>query len=78
MATKIKWLDSWTCYFLNSDTEKQFASKEEAVSAAEAYAGNNRHTILWHGSIEESFLFGPGDGTTSVMVRHDCEFVDAD
>lgn len=77
--SKIKWLDSYTCYFLNSDTEKVFPSKDEAMQAARNYCGNNKYTTLWANSgEEESYLFGPGDGTTSVMIRRDFEFVDSE
>jgi hypothetical protein len=68
----IKYLDTFTCYFINSNTEKQFPSKEEAMEAARNYCGNNSYSKLFPN--EETYIFGPGDGTTSVMVRQDVEF----
>lgn len=64
--------DTFTCYFLNSETEKTFESKEAALSAAKGYCGNNRWIKPF--PREETYMFGPGDGTTSVMVRQDITF----
>lgn len=36
----IRHLDSFTCYFMNSDTEKKFPTLEAAMNAAAAYCGN--------------------------------------
>lgn len=58
-----------TCYFLKSGTEKRFPSLEEALSAAIAYCGNNRSVKPFSG--EDTYLFGPGNGDTTVMVRTD-------
>jgi len=66
--------DTYTCYFLNSNTEKTFPSLAEARAAAEAYCGNNSYAKPL--PRDNTFLYGPGDGTTSVMVRQDVEFVD--
>ena len=68
----IKHLDTATCYFMNSETEKKFPSFEEACRAAEDYCGNSVYTRL-HIS-EKTRLYGPGDGTTSVMVKQDFTF----
>jgi hypothetical protein len=65
----LKYLDTYTCYFTNSDTEKQFPNKQEAFKAAQEYCGNNLYTKPF--LYEETYLFGPGDGTSSVMVRQD-------
>jgi len=52
--------------------EKQFPNKEAALKAAEKYVGNNRYNKMFPN--ENSYIFGPGDGTTSCMVRQDIEF----
>ena len=65
---------TFTCYFLNSNTEKQFPNREDALNAARVYCGNNSYTKPI--KADEVYLFGPGDGTTSVMVRQDIEFSD--
>ena len=65
---------SFTCHFLNSGTEKSFSTRAEALAAAEQYCGNRSYARPF--PAEETYLFGPGDGTTSVMVRQDIEFAD--
>lgn len=69
MRTK---LETYTVYFLDSETEKQFPNKDAALKAAAKYVGNNSYNKLFLN--EESYIFGPGDGTTSCMVRQDSEF----
>jgi hypothetical protein len=66
--------NTFTCYFTNSNTQKTFPSLWEAQQAAEAYCGN----ASWRKPFprEETYLYGPGDGTTSVMIRQDFEFAD--
>ncbi len=64
--------DTYTCYFINSNTEKAFPSLKEAQAAAEAYCGNRRYVKPFPS--EETYLYGPGNGETSVMVRQDIEF----
>jgi hypothetical protein len=68
----IKRLGTFTCHFVNSNTEKQFPSLQEALDAATQYVGNRSYTKPF--PRESTYLFGPGDGTTSVMVREDVEF----
>ena len=68
----IRHLQTATCYFTNSDTEKQFPSFEEACKAAEDYCGNN--VFAKPIEREKTRFYGPGDGTTSVMVRQDIAF----
>ena len=67
----MKILKTATCYFTNSETEKQFSSFEEAVAAAERYVGNNNYVKPF--PTENTRLYGPNDGTTSVMVRQDVD-----
>lgn len=69
----IKRLGTFTAFFLNSDTQKSFPSLKEAQDAAEQYCGNNVYSKPFPG--EESYSYGPGDGTTSVMIRENIEFV---
>jgi hypothetical protein len=68
----VKRLETYTCYFLNSNTEKQYPTREAALAAAERYVGNRRYAKPI--PADDTYLFGPGDGTTSVMVRQDVEF----
>lgn len=69
----MKRLDSYTCYFVNeNDRAEQFPNKDEAMKRAAAHVGNwsfTKPTMQ-----DEVYLFGPGDGTTSVLVRQDVEF----
>jgi len=64
---------TFTCRFMNSDTSKTFPSLEEAMKAAEQYCGNSSCSKPF--PQENTFFYGPGDGTTSVMIREDIEFV---
>ena len=67
-------LETATCYFVNSKTEKKYPSLEEAMGAAESYVGNSRFAKPFKN--EEKYLYGPGDGTTSVIVSRDSEIVE--
>lgn len=67
-----KRIDTFTVYFLDSETQKQFPNKQAAMSAAEKYVGNNKYNKLFPN--EDSYIYGPGDGTTSCMVRQDLDF----
>ena len=64
--------DTYTCYFTNSGTEKTFPSLLEAKKAAENYCGNKVYVKPF--SDEETYIYGPGDGSTSVMIRQDFDF----
>lgn len=66
------YLKTATCYFNVSDTSKQFASFELACEAAERYVGNRVYTRPF--KEENTRLYGPGDGSTTVMVRQDVHF----
>lgn len=70
----LKKLATFTCYYTNSDTKKQFPSLVEAQQAASDYCGNRSYAKPF--THEETYLYGPGDGSTSVMIRQDVEFVD--
>jgi hypothetical protein len=57
----------YTVYYLNTETERNFSDLTSAKSAAENFCGNGRYNKPFPN--EEVFLYGPGDGTTSVMIR---------
>ncbi len=65
---------TFTVRFLNSDTSKTFSTAAEAHIAAQDYVGNNAGLRI--SPNEQTYLYGPGDGTTSVMIREDIEFID--
>ena len=66
--------ETYTAYLVNEDNkEHQFPSKDEALKFAREYVGNNSYSKPI--PKDDVYLFGPGDGTTSVMVRQDVEFV---
>jgi hypothetical protein len=73
--------DTFTCYFPNEDAETpvgasktQYPNKDAAMEAARTYVGNNSFVKPFPS--DETYLFGPGDGTTSVIVSQDIEFGD--
>lgn len=66
----------YVCMFLNSETEKEFPDLASAQLAAEKYCGNRRYAKPFPN--EDTYLYGPGDGTTSVMVRKCFELKDLD
>lgn len=65
---------TFTCRFINSDTAKTFSTLEEAKAAAEKYCGNSSCSQPFPNE-KTTLFYGPGDGTTSVMIREDIEFV---
>lgn len=62
---------TYEVYFLDSETSKGGLTLEEAKQKAENYCGNSSFTEI-HG--DGTLLYGPGDGTSSVMVREEIEF----
>lgn len=68
----VKYLNTYTVYFMISDTEKEFPDKMSALKAAEDYAGCNRYTKPFPN--EDTWIFGPGDGSVSIMVRRDVDY----
>jgi len=65
--------NTFTVQFLNSDTEKQFSTKEAAMAAAIAYGGNAQYAKPFPN--DDTYMYGPGNGETSVIVRRDVEFI---
>jgi hypothetical protein len=57
----------YICYFQLSDTQLEFATLEAARAAAEAYVGNRSAAKPFPS--EDTYLYGPGNGDTTVMVR---------
>jgi len=68
----VKRLDTFTVHYLDCNVEVQFPNKELALDAARCYVDNNAYAKPF--ANDDVYLFGPGDGTTSVMVRQDVEF----
>lgn len=67
-------LETYTVQFLKSGTSKQYPSKVAAHEAAAEYCGNDRYVKPFRD--EDTWLYGPGDGSTSCMVQQDFDFVD--
>lgn len=67
-------LSTYTCQFLDEDREQQFPSRDAALAAAAQHVGNWSYAKPI--PADNVYLFGPGDGTTTVMVRQDFEFAD--
>jgi hypothetical protein len=67
-------LATYTCYILADDSQRQFPTRQAALDFAAATVGNRSYAKPI--PAEDTYLFGPGDGTTSIMVRQDVEFVD--
>lgn len=66
-------LETFTCYFIGEDNrEEHFPNKAAAMARAAGYVGNWSYAKPLKN--DEVYLFGPGDGTTSVMVRQDVDF----
>ena len=63
---------TYTVRFMDNNTSRTFASLQEAQEVAEEYCGNGSYNKPF--PAENTFLYGPGDGTTTVMIREDIEF----
>lgn len=67
----VKYLETATVHFFNSDTSKTFPTLAEARAAAEAYVGNKAAAKPFRG--EDTYFYGPGNGETSVSVMRDMD-----
>jgi hypothetical protein len=67
----IKYLESATCHFEIEGTKVQYPSVRAARDAAELYVGNRSAAKPFPN--EEMYLYGPGNGDTTVMVRQDID-----
>ncbi len=68
----VEYSGKWVCQFLNSVTERILDTKEAAMELAASYVGNTACASIFGG---KQLIYGPGDGTTSVIVRAEVEFV---
>jgi hypothetical protein len=60
-------MTQFTIYYFDTNTEATFPDKASALKAAQDYVGNNRPTKPFPN--EETYLYGPGDGTCTLMIR---------
>jgi len=77
--TKLRWryamvkhLDTFTVYDWGSNKQTQFSSLREAQRYVEGIVGNRAYRKPF--PHEQTYLYGPEDGTTSHMIRQDTEF----
>ncbi len=63
---------TFTVRYMDEDREEHFATEREAHIAAQDHVGNRSAARCFPN--ENTYLYGPGDGTTSVMVREDVDF----
>ena len=65
------YLDTATVHFYLSDTKKTFPSLAAARAAAEEYVGNRACAKPFPD--EDTYLYGPGNGDTTVQVSRDLD-----
>ncbi len=76
----MKYLGTFTVRYMDEDREEHFSgesalmNEHRAHTAAQNYVGNRRWSRPF--PVEKTYFYGPGDGTVSVMIREDCEFLD--
>jgi hypothetical protein len=69
---------TFTVRYMDRDHEEHFTTgtalenEKAAHIAAQRYVGNSAGARLFAG--EKTTVYGPGDGTTSVMVQEDIDF----
>ena len=63
---------TYFCHFVESKTTKDFPSLEAAQQAAVEFVGNSSYAKPF--PRENTYFYGPGDGTTTVMVREHVRF----
>ncbi len=64
---------NYICIYYDTDKKEIFSTLDEARQAAEKYCGNNVYNKPFPD--EETYLYGPGDGTTSVIIRAEVHFI---
>jgi hypothetical protein len=69
----IRYENTYSCIFYDGKEKQQFSCLEHAMNFAALYVGNNSYNKPF--SEEHTYLFGPGNGDTTVMVRRDVTFI---
>jgi hypothetical protein len=69
----VKYLDSFTVYPTGSDEKIKFDSLHEAQAYVERIVGNRSFAKPFPN--EKTYLYGPGNGDTTHMIRQDCTFI---
>lgn len=72
MAMTIIRKGTYTVNYQETGDKRQFSSLRAALDVAAAHVGNHSFAKPW--PEEDTYFYGPGDGTTSVIVREDIEF----
>jgi hypothetical protein len=62
---------TYEVYYTELEKREGGLTLSEAKQKAESFCGNNSCTAL---PMDGTLLYGPGDGTTSAMVREEIEF----
>jgi hypothetical protein len=58
---------AFVCFFYDGSPDREFDTLDGAQRAAAEHAGCPRYNKPFPN--EDTYLYGPGDGTTTVMVR---------
>ena len=67
----VRFLETATCYLTADDSKQTYPTMAQARAAAEAFVGNRSAAKPFPS--EETYLYGPGNGEVSVMVRQDVD-----
>lgn len=70
----IVYKDTYTVYYLDSNTQRDGLTATEAHTLAAQHVGNRSYSKPI--PTDETYAYGPGDGTTSVIIRREWEFSD--
>ncbi len=65
------YLDTYSIVIPDTGDKIPFPNKEAAMKAASAMVGNHAHAKPFPN--QETFFYGPGDGTTTLFVNQDSE-----
>ena len=68
----IKYTGKYVVHFVNSETKRVVDNEEEAHRIAQEYVGNRSFNKPFPN--ENTYLYGPGNGETSVMIRAEIEW----